>query len=232
MIRALSIVIPAYNEQKTIAELLDRVLALDLGKINKEIIVVNDGSTDKTREILKGFEHRVVVIDHQKNKGKGAAVRSGFARAAGEYVVVQDADLEYNPEDLKRMLHEIEKTGARVLYGSRRLPLGEQGIRRGAWYYYLGGLGVTIATNILYGTRLTDEPTCYKMIHTDVLKQFTLTQDGFEFCPEVTAKIARKHIPIQEIAIQYNPRSSKEGKKLKFKDGVIALWTLLKYRFF
>ena len=226
----LSIVIPTYNEAATVGVLIDHVLAVR-GLPKKEIIVVDDGSIDNTDEILKKYEDRVIVERHPKNRGKGAAVRTGFARATGEYVVVQDADLEYDPTDLACMVAYAKEHNAPVVYGSRRLPLPDSKVRRGAWYYYLGGLGVTIATNLLYNTRLTDEPTCYKMIARDVLSKITLEQDDFAFCPEVTAKIAKLGIPIVEIPIHYSPRTSTEGKKIRFKDGFIALWTLLKYRF-
>lgn len=226
----LSIVIPVYNEERTIAALLDQVLALDLLPTEKEIIVVNDGSKDKTGEILLQYAHRVTVITHPKNRGKGAAVRTGFGKAAGEYVVVQDADLEYNPEDFRAMLSFAKDNSAPVVFGSRRLPheSGEQA--RGGFRFYWGGVLLTTLTNLLYGTHITDEPTCYKMMHRDVLRRITLKSEGFEFCPEITAKIARLGIPIQEVPIRYAPRSLLEGKKIRARDGFIAIWTLLKNR--
>jgi glycosyltransferase involved in cell wall biosynthesis len=223
----LSIVIPTYNEAKTLPVLLKRVLALSL---NKEVIVVDDGSTDGTSEFLKEFGSAIHVIVHPRNRGKGAAVRSGIARAAGEYVVVQDADLEYDPEDLKRMFTEVTKHNYSALFGSRRLALPHEKTRRGAWYYYLGGLGITWFANLLYGVRLTDEPTCYKMMKREVLEKMALRSEGFEFCPEVTAKLTRLEVPIHEMPIHYYPRSRFEGKKIRAKDGFIALWTLLRYR--
>ncbi len=226
----LSVVIPAYNEERTIDALLDRVLALDLTPDTKEIIVVVDGSSDGTFCVLERYASRVTILRHEKNRGKGAAVRTGFAKATGDFVVVQDADLEYDPEDFRDMLQYAREKNASVVYGSRQLPYKKRAHRRGAWYYYLGGLSLTLFTNLLYGTRLTDEPTCYKMVHRDVLKKLTLTSEGFEFCPEITAKIARLKIPIHEVPIFYAPRSVEEGKKIKLSDWFVAVWTLVKNR--
>jgi dolichol-phosphate mannosyltransferase len=227
----LSIVIPAYNEARTIAALLDKVLALDLTPIQKEIIVVNDGSKDGTELVLKKYTDRVTVLHHEKNRGKGAGVRTGFEKATGDYVVVQDTDLEYNPEDFRAMLAFAESQNAPVVFGSRWLPHPEGGQSRGGFRYYLGGQVLTLLTNLLYGTRISDEPTCYKMMHRDVLQKITLTSEGFEFCPEITAKIARLGIPIAEVPIRYAPRSLEEGKKIRAHDGLVAIWTLIKNRF-
>jgi glycosyltransferase involved in cell wall biosynthesis len=227
----LSIVIPAYNEERTVATLLDKVLAIDLSPVEKEIIVVNDGSRDGTGAVLKKYADRVVVMTHEKNRGKGASVRTGFSKATGDYVVVQDADLEYNPVDFRAMLAFAQKNNAPVVFGSRWLPHPEGGQRRGSFRYYLGGQVLTLLTNFLYGTRITDEPTCYKMMHRDVLSRITLSAEGFEFCPEITAKIARLGIPIVEVPIRYAPRSLEEGKKIRPRDGLIAIWTLIKNRF-
>lgn len=227
----LSIVIPAYNEERTIAALLEKVLALNLSPIEKEILVINDGSKDTTGHILAQYADRVTILSHPKNRGKGAAVRTGFEKASGDYVVVQDGDLEYNPEDFRTMLDFANKNHAHVVFGSRWLPHPEGGQRKGGLRYYLGGQVLTWLTNLLYGTRITDEPTCYKMMHRDVLKRVTLTSEGFEFCPEITSKIARLGIPIHEVPIRYAPRSREEGKKIRARDGVIAIWTLLKNRF-
>lgn len=228
----LSVVIPAYNEERTIGKILERVFALDIAPWRKEIIVVDDGSTDGTADILKNFTEGISVYTHEQNKGKGAAVRTGFSHVTGDYVVVQDADLEYDPRDLKRMLALAERGNLPAVYGSRRLPMPGEPLSRGAWHYYLGGVGITWFANLLYGIRITDEPTCYKMLRQDVLRQLLPIQsNGFEFCPEITAKLARLGAPIIELPIHYHPRSSAEGKKIRIKDGFIALWTLLKYRF-
>ena len=227
----LSIVIPSYNEERTLATLLDRVLALDLAPALTEVIVVDDGSEDTTPEILKRYADQITVLTHPANRGKGAAVRSGFGKATGDYVVVQDADLEYNPEDFQLMLDAACRLDARAVYGSRVLGMEQFGNKHGRLHFFWGGLCLTWITNVLYGTRITDEPTCYKMIRRDVLNRITLTSEGFEFCPEITAKIARRGIVIHEVPIRYAPRSTSDGKKIRFRDGIIAIWTLLKYRF-
>ena len=227
----LSIVIPAYNEERTIGALLDQVLSLELSPVEKEVIVVNDGSHDRTAESLKRYADRVTILTHPKNRGKGAAVRTGFAKATGDYVVVQDGDLEYTPTDFHMMLTYAREHNASVVYGSRWLPHPEGGQKRGGFGFYLGGQVLTKLTNVLYGTHITDEPTCYKMIRRDVLSRMTLTSEGFEFCPEITAKIARLGETIHEVPIRYAPRSAADGKKIRLRDGLVAIWTLIKYRF-
>lgn len=230
LIKKLSIVIPVYNEKNTIAELLNKVEAVDLGAIEKEIIIVDDGSKDGTRDILKNFENKYKVICQPKNMGKGAAVRAGFAVASGDFVVIQDADLEYDPNDFKKMLALAGEKNADVIYGSRRLGSAGKKNEKAGWSYYLGGVFLSFLTNLLYGTKITDEPTCYKMVSKKVLDKIKLEADGFEFCPEITAKICRLKIPIYEVPISYFPRSAQEGKKIKWKDGFIAVWTLIKNR--
>lgn len=229
-IRKLSIVIPAYNEARTIATLLDRVWAAELGDIEKEVIVVDDGSRDATRSLAAAYRPAVTVLAHERNRGKGAAVRTGFAAATGDYVVVQDADLEYDPRDFKAMLAAAEEKGVRAVFGSRILGHVAGMGTKGAAPYYLGGKAVTFAANLLYGTGITDEPTCYKMVEKSLIGELALEATGFEFCPEITAKLAKRGVRICEVPIHYQPRTTAEGKKLRFKDGVIALWTLLKYR--
>ena len=226
-IKKLSIVVPVYNEKNTIETILSRLESVDLG-VEKEIIIIDDGSKDGTRDILKKHESRYKIIYHEINQGKGAAVRNGLKNMSGDYVVIQDADLEYNPSDFKRMLEYAKINNAEVVYGSRRLGKGKS--PTAGWQYYLGGVFLTFLTNLLYGTEITDEATCYKMISRNVLNKFNLCSVGFEFCPEITAKIARRKIPIHEIPIDYTPRSKKEGKKIKLIDGFIAVWTLLKYK--
>jgi dolichol-phosphate mannosyltransferase len=207
------------------------VLALHLPFAEKEIIVVDDGSSDATPALLKNYAKAVQILTHTKNKGKGAAVRTGFVHATGDYAVVQDADLEYDPNDLTRMLAFAVEKNLKAVYGSRRLSLPGESVHHGAWQYYLGGLIITCSTNLLYGANLTDEPTCYKMVHRTLLPRLELQSDGFEFCPEITAKIIRLEVPIHEIPIHYDPRSEAEGKKIRPKDGIVALLILLKYRF-
>lgn len=227
-INKLSIIIPVFNEISTIERMLDILEKTDLGEVAKEIIVVDDGSRDGTREILKEYETRHKILYHEINQGKGAAVRTGLKNMSGDYAVIQDADLEYNPGDFKRMLEYAMVNSAEVVYGSRRLGKGKS--PTAGWQYYLGGVFLTFLTNLLYGTKITDEATCYKMFSRDTLSKINLCSDGFEFCPEITAKIARRKIIIHEIPIDYTPRSRSEGKKIKLKDGFIAAWTLLKYK--
>ncbi len=222
----LTIVIPCYNEEKTILEIFRRVEAAELG-VAKEIVVVDDGSKDQTPEILKTLE-RATVILLPENRGKGAALRAGFAAATGDYVVVQDADLEYDPADLKLLVAKARE-GHKVVYGSRRLGRGRNPMA--GLSYYAGGVLLSWLTNILYGTRITDEPTCYKMFERKLLLGLPLTCTGFEFCPEVTAQVARRGEKIVEVPIGYQPRSRHEGKKINWRDGLIAIWTLIKNRF-
>jgi glycosyltransferase involved in cell wall biosynthesis len=221
----LSVVIPAYNEIRTIAEIVERVHSLP---VDKEIIIVDDGSTDGTREWLReNAGERFKPVFHERNRGKGAAVRTGVQHASGDLVVVQDADLEYDPGDLVKMMALFEDPETQVVYGSRILSHSEMSYLR----YWLGGRLVTLCTNLLFGSRLTDEPTCYKMFRRELIQSIELEGDGFEFCPEVTGKVLRRGIAIKEIPIRYYPRSIEEGKKIRFKDGLIAIWTLLKVRF-
>jgi len=227
----LSIVIPVFNEKNTIAEILKRIEAVDLG-IEKEIIVVDDFSTDGTRDILKKLDAgRYKIIFQEKNCGKGRALRTGFANMTGDVVVVQDADLEYDPNDFKKMLEKMKETGSPVIYGSRRLGQNYFKSKHSSHVFALGGILVTWVTNLLFNTKITDEPTCYKMFKTDFLKSIKLECERFEFCPEITAKIARQGIKIPEVPINYYPRHKNEGKKINWKDGLEAIWTLLKYRF-
>lgn len=228
--KILSIVIPVYNEKNTIVELLNRIRAVDLDIVKKQIIIVDDGSTDGTRDLL-ALQSDCMVVLQPKNSGKGAALRRGFEEATGTWVLVQDADLEYDPEDYKKLLAVAEKDNAPVVYGSRLLGRRLCAIKTSGVFFLLGGYALTLLTNILYRTKLTDEPTCYKLFRRSVLESVTLTCSRFEFCPEVTAKIARQHIPIVEVPISYHPRSAEEGKKIRLSDGWEAIITLIKYRF-
>lgn len=228
--KTLSIVIPAYNEASTLDELLRRVVDVDLEECEKQIIVVNDGSTDATPDILRAWADKVMVHTHERNRGKGAAVRTGYEHAIGEYVVVQDADLELDPNDLRSMLKKARETNASAVFGSRILPMHEVERSRGVWYFALGGRTLTWLANILYGISITDEPTCYKMVRRDILQKLSLSANGFEFCPELTAKLARMDVEIHEVPIRYTPRTRSEGKKVKLRDWFIAVWTLLKHR--
>jgi len=220
----LSVIVPVYNEKDTIFKIIERIVEVP---VEKEIIVVDDGSTDGTREILQDFKSpNLKIILKEKNEGKGSAIREGLKYVSGDVVVIQDADLEYNPEDWIKMLKIMEGEKAEVVYGSRVLGKGE----KSSIAFYLGGRFLSLLTNFLYRTRITDEPTCYKMFRTDLIKSIELKCKGFEFCPEVTAKIARKGYKIYEVPVSYKPRKIKEGKKIRWKDGLVAIYTLLKYR--
>ncbi len=226
----LSIIIPVFNEVATIEQLLDRVENVDLG-VAKEIIIIDDYSSDGTREILKKYEDKYIVIYHEKNSGKGRAIRTGLARASGEWVVIQDADLEYDPADLKKLFEKMKEPGVAAVYGSRRLHHNYFRERHSGHIWSAGGIFLTWLANLLYGIKITDEPTCYKMVKTELLRELDLQCERFEFCPEVTAKIAKRKIAIHEVSINYYPRHKNEGKKIKFIDGLEAILTLIKYRF-
>ncbi len=218
----LSVIIPAYNEESTIQEIIAKVKAVPL---DKEIVVVDDGSTDATSKILDCIDDIIVI--HKKNGGKGSAIRAGLEAVIGEVTVIQDADLEYDPNDFVVMLDIMQKEGVDVIYGSRVL---HKDYRISYRRYFWGGKLVTMVANILYGLSITDEPTCYKMIKTSLLKSLNLNCERFEFCPEVTAKIARRKIRLMEVPISYFPRTIEEGKKINAFDGLEAIWTLIKYR--
>ncbi|MBI5879422.1 MAG: glycosyltransferase family 2 protein [Chloroflexi bacterium] len=224
----LSIIIPAYNEKSTIAEIIERVKATPF---EKEIIVVDDGSTDGTREILQQRQSDgiVQVIYRAKNGGKGAAVRDGFERASGDILLIQDADLEYDPREYQTLLQPIFEGKASVVYGSRFLG----GPRRAMFFsHMLGNKLLTLVTNVLYDTILSDMETCYKVFKAEVVKGMPLKSRRFELEPEITARVLKKGIRIYEVPISYAGREFAEGKKITWRDGFIALWTLIRYRFF
>jgi glycosyltransferase involved in cell wall biosynthesis len=234
-----SIVIPAYNEGKTITLLLDKVKAVDFGKheIEPEIIVVNDGSKDNTLEVINNYPG-IRVVTYAKNRGKGGAIKEGFVQATGEIIIVQDADLEYDPEEIPEVVLPIITGKSSVVYGSRFLSRGQRSRNnlfmkhhQAYSFAYLGGRIITLCTNFLFWSSLTDEPTCYKCFSSKVIKSIPIKNNGFEWEPEVTAKILKRGIKIFEVPISYYPRTYEEGKKINWKDGFRAVWTLLKYRF-
>jgi glycosyltransferase involved in cell wall biosynthesis len=220
---ALSVIMPVYNEADTIQEALRRIRALDA---DVEIIVVDDASTDGSRELLEA-ESGLVCIRHAQNQGKGMAIRTALERVTGDVVAVQDADLEYDPQDLIRLMEPIARGEARVVYGSRFLK-GKPPMRLPN---YICNRLLAWTANLLFGARLTDEATCHKVFDTALLRTIPLTCRRFEFCPEVTAKALKRGERIVELPISYTPRSYDAGKKIRWWDGVVALWTLVKFRF-
>jgi glycosyltransferase involved in cell wall biosynthesis len=243
----LSIVIPVFNEENLVCNLLEKVLQMQPGDgIRREIIVVDDGSSDSTREAIETFirdksNGGIRLLVHEHNRGKGAAVRTGFTAAYGDILVVQDADLEYDPDDIPKLVHPLAEGRERVVYGSRILmekALGRSGIcglmpgKHPHSYVlaYLGGVAITRWINLLAGAQLTDEPTCYKCFFRTALEGITIECDDFAWEPEITMKVLKRGISIAEIPISYHPRKREEGKKINWRDGVKALWTAWRYR--
>jgi len=222
----LSVIIPVYNEKNYISSILEKVKDVPL---EKEIIIVDDGSTDGTTEILKQIrsDKEIKIIFQARNEGKGTAIRSGLKEITGDIVVIQDADLEYEPMDYLKLVEPIISGKTKVVYGSRilgRCP-------KSSLAFYLGGRFLSLLTSLLYNVKITDEPTGYKTFDVPVLKSLDLKCQRFEFCPEVTAKVLKKGYKIYEVPINYHPRKISEGKKINWKDGLQAVWTLIKYRF-
>jgi len=222
----LSIVIPVYNESETIDEIVARIQAVP---IEKEIIIVDDDSTDGTREKLVQIAHvdNIRVTYHEHNKGKGAALRTGFAEATGEMVIIQDADLEYDPQDYPRLIQPVLDGKADVVYGSRFI--GGETHRVLYFWHALGNKFLTLLSNMFTNLNLSDMEVCYKLFRREVLQRITIEEDRFGFEPEITAKIARLNYRIYEVGISYSGRTYDEGKKIGWKDGVRAAWCILKY---
>lgn len=223
----ISIIVPSYNEGKTLPIIVSKLLALNVG-MDKEIIVIDDGSNDNTVKITQKLKSSsiVKVITNDKNLGKGASIQKALAIASGDIFITQDADLEYNPNDIKKLLKPFKNKKVKVVYGSRILqknPVAH-------WTYYLGARLITVLTNTLYGLHITDEPTGYKAFRKGIFKHIKIKSRGFEFCPEITAKVAKLGINIVEVPINYKPRKPSE-KKIKWHDGLWAIFYLIKYRF-
>lgn len=226
----LSIVIPVYNESETLKKLLDKVLAVDLGKIEREIILVDDASSDGSANLIKELAKKhegIKTYFHKENQGKGASLRDGFRETTGDYVIVQDADLEYDPRDYLKLLRELEEDEVEVVYGSRFSGNYEDMTN----LHYFGNKTLTMLTNLLYGVLLTDMETCYKLLPGRFAREIEIKSNRFDFEPEITAKILKSGMRIKEVPITYKGRSFSEGKKITWKDGLIALWALIKYRF-
>jgi glycosyltransferase involved in cell wall biosynthesis len=225
--KKLSVIVPVYNERNTVVEILRRMRLVEL-PLDREFIVVDDGSDDGTHSVLNQLgDSTVKIVTHPENRGKGAAIRTGLEHVTGDLVLIQDADLEYDPEDWTRLLAPMLKGRAQVVYGSRMT-----GERRNMLYLHLlGNKTLSLATNLLYNTTLSDMETCYKLFDREVLRGITIRSNRFDFEPEVTAKVLRQHIRIYEVPISYAGREFDEVKKITWRDGFAAFFTLVKYRF-
>ena len=224
----LSIIVPVYNEESTVLPLLKKVQNVKLFGLKKQIIVVNDGSTDKTAEALKKVKiPGCQIIHHEKNKGKGAAIRTAIPHTTGDFVIIQDADLEYDPSDYEIILKPLLDGKADVVYGSRFKGVG----RSFLFWHYMGNKLLTLVTNVLYDTILTDMETCYKAFKGDLIRSIRLRSNRFDFEPEVTAKVLKRHSKLFEVPITYNGRDFDEGKKITWRDGFAAMVCLIRYRF-
>lgn len=223
----LSVIVPVFNERNTVVEIMRRMRAVAL-RIEREIILVDDGSSDGTRQVLEQLgDSTVRVVRHAANRGKGAAIRTGLEQVTGDLVLIQDADLEYDPEDWPKLLAPIFRGKATVVYGSRFT--GER--RNMLFLHWVGNRMLSLVTNVLYNTTLSDMETCYKLFDRRVFDGITIRSDRFDFEPEITAKILRKGIRIYEVPISYSGREVEEGKKITWRDGFAALYALVKFRF-
>lgn len=226
--RLLSIIVPVYNEEKTLLALLKKVQSVKLFGLKKQIVLVNDGSTDGTPQILRKLKiPGGMILHHESNKGKGAAIRTAIPHTKGDIVIIQDADLEYDPNDYKIVLAPILDGSADVVYGSRF-----KGVHRAFMFlHYVGNKVLTLLTNMLYDTVLTDMETCYKAFKGNILRSLKLRSNRFDFEPEVTAKVLKRGCKLFEVPISYHGRGFEEGKKITWRDGLVAVWCLIRYRF-
>lgn len=224
--KKISIIIPVYNESETIETIMERIAAVPVLDYKKEIIVVDDGSNDGTKKILDVLKnsHGFILLKHERNLGKGAAIKTALKAVTGDLVLIQDADLEYDPSDIQKLL-EASGEGAPVVYGSRN-----PGKKRGYFLFFLGGRFLTALLNFMFGSNLADINTGYKLFSSRALKNINLESNGFEFCEEVTAKILKSGCSIREVPVSYHPRKFSQGKKIRFQDGLIGVWTIIKCR--
>ena len=227
--KRVTVIIPVYNEKDTILQLLDKVEKAAFAGLKKEIIITDDFSTDGTRDILKTIQNKYTVLYHDKNKGKGAAIRTAVKEASGDFIVIQDADLEYLPEDYDKILPLLINDEADVVYGSRFK--NQNNDKNFILKNKLANIFLTTLTNILYGSKITDMETCYKAFKREFLQSVTIKSDRFDFEPEITANMLKKQARLRELPISYNGRGHNEGKKINWKDGLHAIFTLIKYRF-
>ncbi len=231
--KKISIIIPVYNEEKTITKILDVLIKINLG-LKKELIIVDDGSKDNSKKNIENYIKKHKKISNivfrflsKKNGGKGSAIKEGFSLVTGDIITIQDADLEYNPQDYKKLIRPILEGKEKVVYGSRFLRKHKPRYR----IYFLGNKFLTFLTKMLYNARITDMETCYKVFRKDIIKNISIKANKFDIEPEITAKVLKLGIKIKEIPIDYNPRSIEEGKKINWKDGLIAIWTLIYWKF-
>jgi len=229
----LSIIIPVYNEEVSLPKLAERIQALQLDQIEKEIIFINDASTDKTAEklnLIKEHQPTTIVLTHPVNQGKGAAIRSGIGKASGDIILIQDADLEYHPNNYPKLLNPFLKADADAVYGSRFL--GGEYVRIHLFWHYIGNRFLTLLSNICTNLNLTDMETGYKLFKRNLLNKIDLTSNRFGFEVEITAKLAKLNAIIYEVPISYEGRSYAQGKKITWKDGIAAVWHIIRFNFF